>query len=108
MFGIFTPAELHCERFWYNLSQKLQKQGSDYIERCIFWNKPLSTGDNLILPAKFPPLPCQVKVPPQCTPLVGASKEDVKDVSEIGAFQKSMTKRAFTDQFHAVRPRRYY
>ena len=83
IFGVFTLAKLHHAQFWDSLSRQLQRRGPDYIERCTFRNKPLSVGDNVILPAQFPPLPYQVEDVPQDEPLVKVSDEDMKDVSDI-------------------------
>ena len=85
VFGVFTRAQLHHESFWDNLSQQLQRRGQEYIERCTFRNKPLSTGDKAILPAQFPPLEYQVT---PSAPFVKVSERDMKDVSEIaGVFR---------------------
>jgi len=83
VFGIFTHVQLHHGRFWDNLSRQLQQRGPEYTERCIFRNKPLSAGDGVILPTQFPPLPHQVQDISQPVPLVKASEEDMKDVSEM-------------------------
>ena len=83
MFGIFTHAQLHHGRFWDSLSRQLPQWGPDYVKRCTFRNKSLSAGDNVILPAQFPPLPHEVKDTPQAAPLVRVSEEDMKNVSEI-------------------------
>jgi len=80
VFGVFTHAQLDHGGFWDTLSQQLQYGGVQYVERCTFRNKPLSTGDNVILPAIFPPLPIQDT--PQADPLVKVSEEDVKAVSK--------------------------
>lgn len=82
IFGIFTHAQLRHRRFWDTLSQQLQKRGPDYIERCTFRNKPLNTGDNVILPALFPPLSYQVQ-DTQAVPLIKVREEDMKDVREV-------------------------
>ena len=83
IFGIFTHAQLRHGRFWDTLSQQLQKRGPDYIERCSFRNKPLSAGDNVILPALFPPASRRVQDVPQTTPLIKVREEDMKDVSDM-------------------------
>lgn len=82
MFGIFTHAQLDHGRFWDSLSRQLQQRGPAYIERCTFRNKPLTTGDNVILPAVFPPLPTQVQDIPAGS-LVKVREEDMKNVSEM-------------------------
>lgn len=84
MFGIFTHAQLDHGRFWDSLSRQLQQRGPDYIERCTFRNKPLNTGDNVILPAVFPPLPDLVQDIPSAAHLVKVREEDMKDVSGAG------------------------
>jgi len=81
MFGIFTHAQLDRGRFWDSFSQQLQHRGQDYIERCTFRNKPLNTGDSVILPAMFPPLSHQNVSQP--VTLVKVREEDMKNVSEI-------------------------
>ena len=82
MFGIFTHAELDHGRFWDSLGWQLQQKGSDYIDRCTFRNKPLSTGDNVILPALFPPLPSSAQDAQQAAHYVEVREEDIKNVSE--------------------------
>jgi len=83
MFGVFTHAQLDHGRFWDSLSRQLQQRGPDYIERCTFRNKPLNTGDNVIQPAVFPPLPDQVQDTPQAAYLVKLREEDMKNVSDV-------------------------
>ena len=82
MFGIFTHAQLDHGRFWDSLSRQLQQKGPEYIERCIFRNKPLTTGDNVILPAIFPPLSTPVQDIPEVGSLIKVREEDMKNVSE--------------------------
>ena len=65
-------------RFWDTLSRQLQKKGPDYIARCTFRNKPLNTGDNVILPASFPQLPIQEVQ--EVAPVIDACEEDLKNV----------------------------
>lgn len=83
MFGIFTHAQLRHGRFWDTLSQQLQRRGPEYIGRCTFRNAPLGTGDNVILPGKFPLFPYQVQDIPQVAPLIKVSEEDMRDVSDL-------------------------
>jgi len=86
VFGIFTLAQLHHGKFWDTLSQQLQRRGSGYVDRCTFQNKPLSAGDNIILPARFPLY--QVEDVLQDELLVKVSEEDMKSVSEIASILK--------------------
>lgn len=103
MFGVFTHAQLDRGRFWDSFSCQLQHQGSEYIERCTFRNKPLNTGDNVILPAVFPPLLHQVNDVPQAATLVKVREEDIKNVSEITSqgILNTLTKRIAIDPLHA-------
>ena len=99
VFGFFTRAQLHHERFWNNLSQQLQRRGQEHIGRCSFRNKPLSVGNNVILPAQFPPL--EYSVPPSA-PFVKVSEEDIKDVSEIvGVFKIQVLSPRAIDSLYA-------
>ena len=83
IFGIFTLAQLHHAHFWDSLSRQLQRRGEDYVERCAFRNKPLSTGGYVILPAMFPPLLDDVQDLPRTDQFVKVSDDDMKDVSNI-------------------------
>ena len=76
-------------RFWDTLSRQLQNRGPDYVARCNFRNKPLSTGDNVVLPASFPQLP--VKEVQEIVPLVKACEEDMKNVSHPTYYHASPT-----------------
>ena len=67
-------------RFWDTLSRQLQNKGPDYIARCTFRNRPLNTGDNVILPARFPQLPVQEVQ--ETVPLVKVCEEDLNNVRE--------------------------
>jgi len=102
MFGISTHAQLDRGQFWDNFSRQLQERGPDYIDRCTFRTKPLSAGDNVILPALFPPLPYQVQDAPQTTPLVKVREEDLSNVSEMANWSvPNITSSCATDPFHA-------
>jgi len=91
MFGIFTHAQLDHGRFWDSLSRQLQQRGPDYIDRCTFRNKPLNTGDNVISPAVFPPLPDPVQDIPQAAHFVKVREEDMKNVSKVDGQHVSNT-----------------
>ena len=68
-------------RFWDTLSRQLHNKGSDYVARCTFRNKPLNTGDNVVLPASFPQLPIQEVE--EITPMVKVCEEDLKNVRDL-------------------------
>lgn len=101
MFGVFTHAQLDHGGFWDTLSQQLQQGGPQYVERCTFRNKPLSPGDNVILPAVFPPLPTQDT--PQIDPLIKGNEEDIKTVSETNDDKESLMYQPST-LFHRFTP----
>ena len=96
MFGIFTHAQLGRVRFWDSFSRQLQQRGPDYIERCIFRNKPLTIGDNVILPAVFPPLSHHDQDISQAATLVKVREEDMKNVSSMASWRASNTLTEYT------------
>lgn len=65
-------------RFWDTLGRQLENKGPDYIARCTFRNKPLDTGDNVILPASFSQL--LVQEVQETAPLVNVCEEDLEKV----------------------------
>ena len=65
-------------RFWDTLSRQLQNKGPDYIARCTLRNKPLNTGDNVILPASFPRLP--IREVQGTVPLAEDREKDLESV----------------------------
>ncbi|EGN94529.1 hypothetical protein SERLA73DRAFT_114784 [Serpula lacrymans var. lacrymans S7.3] len=54
IFGIYTHAQLD-NRLWDSMSHQLMKRGKEYKHRCTFRNRPRQVGDNVIMPASFPP-----------------------------------------------------
>jgi hypothetical protein len=72
-------------RFWDTLSRQLENKGPEYVARCAFKEKPLSTGDCVILPASFPQLPVQEIQ--ESAPLVKVREEDLKNVRERICYQ---------------------
>ncbi|KAJ2926891.1 hypothetical protein H1R20_g10211, partial [Candolleomyces eurysporus] len=54
IFGIYTSAQID-KRFWDSVGYQLSKKGKTYHDRCTFRNRPVHKGDNVILPATFPP-----------------------------------------------------
>lgn len=80
VFGIYTHAKMGRRDFWDTLSRQLENKGQEYVARCAFMEKPLCTGDNVILPASFPQLPVQEIQ--ESLPLVKVGEEDLKNVRE--------------------------
>ncbi|KAF9647525.1 hypothetical protein BDM02DRAFT_3187952 [Thelephora ganbajun] len=89
VFGVFTHAQLDHGGFWDTLSQQLQHGGAHYVERCTFRNKPISPGDNVILPAVFPPL--QIQDTPPVDPLIKVSEEDIRTIHSMHILEKFVT-----------------
>ena len=60
------------------MGYQLAKKGKTYRDRCKFRNRPCHTGDNVILPASFPPQERE-----EHDPLVVPElpKEDLEEVS---------------------------
>jgi len=75
-------------RFWDTLSRQLQNKGPEYTARCAFRNKPLNTGDNVVLPASFPQLP--IREAEEITPLVKVCEEDLKNVRGLSRCEMSV------------------
>ena len=67
-------------RFWDTLSRQLENKGPEYVARCTFREKPLITGDYVILPASFSQLPVQEIQ--ESEPLVKVREEDLENVRE--------------------------
>ncbi|KIK96874.1 hypothetical protein PAXRUDRAFT_273934 [Paxillus rubicundulus Ve08.2h10] len=66
IYGIYTHTQLN--RIWDALGQHLAGRGKEYRRRCIYRNRPARPGDNVYLPACFPPEAAQIEFRP--TPLV--------------------------------------
>ncbi|KAH7911824.1 hypothetical protein BJ138DRAFT_1005801 [Hygrophoropsis aurantiaca] len=54
IYGIYTHAQLD-HRLWDAMGYQLSGKGKEYKRRCKFRNRPVNPGDNVILPASFPP-----------------------------------------------------
>ncbi|KAF5377280.1 hypothetical protein D9615_006447 [Tricholomella constricta] len=59
IFGIYTHAQLD-NRLWDSIGRHLGTKGKEYKRRCIHRERPINSGDNVILPASFPPLKAEV------------------------------------------------
>lgn len=89
VFGIYTHAQMGHASFWNTLSRQLENKGPEFIARCTFRNKPLNTGDNVVLPASFPQLPTQEVQ--EIVPLVRDCEEDLKNVRERFCCENSVS-----------------
>ncbi|KAH9891312.1 hypothetical protein C8Q73DRAFT_119576 [Cubamyces lactineus] len=54
IFGIYTHAQLD-RRFWDCVSRQLERRGAEYRKRCTYRNRPRASGDNVVMPASWPP-----------------------------------------------------
>ena len=78
IFGIYTHAQID-KRLWDSMGRQLGRKGKEYRDRCTFRNRPHHVGDNVIMPACFPPpekTADVTSVPPELP------KEDLEEVSE--------------------------
>ncbi|KAF8807162.1 hypothetical protein BYT27DRAFT_7189247 [Phlegmacium glaucopus] len=54
IFGVYTHAQID-DRLWDSVGYHLGRKGKEYRRRCTFRNRPLNKGDNVFMPACFPP-----------------------------------------------------
>ncbi|KAG6919462.1 hypothetical protein DXG01_005721 [Tephrocybe rancida] len=55
IFGIYTHAQMDS-RLWESIGRQLGSKGKEYRRRCNHRERPIHSGDNVFLPASFPPL----------------------------------------------------
>ncbi|RDB28998.1 TPR and ankyrin repeat-containing protein 1 [Hypsizygus marmoreus] len=55
IFGVYTHAQVN-NRLWDSVGRHLGKRGKEYRRRCLYRKRPVNRGDNVFLPASFPPL----------------------------------------------------
>jgi hypothetical protein len=77
IFGIYTHAQID-KRLWDSMGRQLGRKGKEYRDKCTFRNRPHHVGDNVILPACFPPPGKTADVTPVVPEL---PKEDLEEVS---------------------------
>ncbi|KAI0770957.1 hypothetical protein BD413DRAFT_613484 [Trametes elegans] len=79
IFGIYTHAQLD-RRFWDNMSRQLERKGAEYKKRCTYRNPPVVRGDNVVLPASWPPIAEPAPLEPASS-LGDLRKEDLEEAS---------------------------
>ncbi|OCH88979.1 hypothetical protein OBBRIDRAFT_757238 [Obba rivulosa] len=89
IFGIYTHAQLD-HRFWDYVGHQLARKGREYKLRCTFRNKPHHQGDNVVMPASFPPL-AQPQVPEPELTLPPLPKEDLEELHSLLVLEKFVT-----------------
>lgn len=77
MFGIYTHAQID-KRLWDSMGRQLGRKGKEYHDRCTYRNRPHHAGDNVILPACFPP---PEKIADVTSVVPELPKEDLEEVS---------------------------
>ncbi|KIJ60090.1 hypothetical protein HYDPIDRAFT_99369 [Hydnomerulius pinastri MD-312] len=75
IYGIYTHTQVN--RIWDAMGQHLDGKGKEYKRRCIFRNLPVQPGDDIYLPACFPPDISEISTKP--TPLA-LSDQDKNEV----------------------------
>ncbi|KAF8837940.1 hypothetical protein BDN67DRAFT_908328 [Paxillus ammoniavirescens] len=86
IYGIYTHTQLN--RIWDALGQHLAGRGKEYRRRCIYRNRPARPGDDVYLPACFPPEATQIEFRP--TPLV-LSDQDKDELHSLLVLEKYVT-----------------
>lgn len=54
IFGVYTHAQFD-NRLWDSVGYQLGRRGKEYRRRCTFRSRPHNKGDNVFMPACFPP-----------------------------------------------------
>jgi hypothetical protein len=79
IFGIYTHAQID-RRLWDSMGRQLGRKGKEYRDRCTIRNRPHHAGDNVILPACFPP---PEKTTDVASVVPELPKEDLEEVSRM-------------------------
>ncbi|KAF9229832.1 hypothetical protein BS17DRAFT_744362 [Gyrodon lividus] len=86
IYGIYTHTQLN--RIWDAIGQHLAGKGKEYRRRCIYRNRPARSGDDVYLPACFPPEVTQISSKP--TPFI-LSDEDKDELHSLLVLEKYVT-----------------
>ncbi|KAI0369978.1 hypothetical protein BV20DRAFT_945276 [Pilatotrama ljubarskyi] len=89
IFGIYSHAQLD-RRFWDCMSRHLERKGAEYKKRCTFRNPPLVHGDNVVLPASWPPSAESGALQPALT-FSDLRKEDLEELHSLLVLEKFVT-----------------
>lgn len=88
IFGVYTHAQLD-KRLWDSMGHQLGRKGKQYRERCTFRNRPHHAGDNVVLPAYFPP-PEKKEEEDVCI-VPELPKEDLEELHSLLVLEKFVT-----------------
>ncbi|KAF9242380.1 hypothetical protein BU15DRAFT_43965 [Melanogaster broomeanus] len=86
IYGIYTHTQLN--RIWDAMGQHLAGKGKEYRRRCIYRNPPAHLGDNVYLPASFPPEITHVDTKPTALVL---SDKDMGQLHSLLVLEKYVT-----------------
>ncbi|KIJ59800.1 hypothetical protein HYDPIDRAFT_32789 [Hydnomerulius pinastri MD-312] len=86
IYGIYTHTQVN--RIWDAMGQHLDGKGKEYKRRCIFRNRPVQPGDDIYLPACFPPDISEISTKP--TPLA-LSDQDKNELHSLLVLEKYVT-----------------
>ncbi|KAG5636544.1 hypothetical protein H0H81_007674 [Sphagnurus paluster] len=87
IFGVYTHAQLD-DRLWHSIGRQLGKKGKEYKRRCMHRERPVNTGDNVFLPASFPPM--QVETTTNST-FMDLPPDDLEEIHSLLVLEKYLT-----------------
>ncbi|KIJ60100.1 hypothetical protein HYDPIDRAFT_32524 [Hydnomerulius pinastri MD-312] len=86
IYRIYTHTQVN--RIWDAMGQHLDGKGKEYKRRCIFRNHPVQPGNDIYLPACFPPTTSEIST--KQTPL-GLSDQDKSELHSLLVLEKYVT-----------------
>ncbi|KAI1785420.1 hypothetical protein LXA43DRAFT_132940 [Ganoderma leucocontextum] len=89
IFGIYTHAQLD-RRFWDCMGRQLERKGMEYKKRCTFRNPPVNPGDNVFMPASWPP-PAETPAYESAPAIMDMRKEDYEELHSLLVLEKFVT-----------------
>ncbi|TBU23105.1 hypothetical protein BD311DRAFT_674657 [Dichomitus squalens] len=89
IFGVYTHAKLD-RRFWDCMGRQLERKGTEYKKRCMFRNPPMNPGDNVYMPAFWPP-PVDVPTFEPVSGITDMRKEDYEELHSLLVLEKFVT-----------------
>ncbi|TBU42438.1 hypothetical protein BD309DRAFT_866309 [Dichomitus squalens] len=89
IFGVYTHAKLD-RRFWDCMGRQLERKGTEYKKRCMFRNPPMNPGDNVYMPASWPP-PVDVPTFEPVSGITDMRKEDYEELHSLLVLEKFVT-----------------
>ncbi|KAI0656844.1 hypothetical protein C8Q70DRAFT_1158814, partial [Cubamyces menziesii] len=89
IFGIYTHAQLD-RRFWDCMGRQLERRGAEYRKRCTYRNRPRVSGDNIVMPASWPP-PTEPITFEKPLSLSDMRKEDLEELHSLLVLEKFVT-----------------